>query len=334
MKASPFPRLGAVPRRWRAAAVGSVLATLAGLTVHAGSAGADSVNGQLSILGPGAVYTWGVPSHLVTLATTEAHTATFKLKVTDTGSMPAQFNVRMPFVGGAETQDLIAGGSSITDLAESLDGYYTPVIAPGSALALLLKLTPLTSTGDVEQAFGQVYLYSTGGTLINSEAAMAYVPVRSAGGADMYIRAGTQPFMGDARDGGFEVETAPTVTPPGGAKFLLRLANDSPAHTKATLHLEDVNGCLTVFPLHVLTKVGSTMVDVSAAVAGSGYTVDLASRSHRDFTVVVDVPGVSLSCTVGGDPSGEAVYYFHSSAPAPTGIWTDEEGLLVNAPTW
>ena len=135
------------------------VATVLALLGLAPAAEAANTAGRLQVKGPGSVYT--VNAATVSQATTPGTAATFSVKVLNTGTTVAQYNVKV-FADYRLTVAATTGSLNLTPLAVGPDGYFTAPIQPGAAQTIALKLTPAPGTPQTSLV-SYVQLFATDG---------------------------------------------------------------------------------------------------------------------------------------------------------------------------
>ncbi|KAA1419085.1 hypothetical protein F0U44_11535 [Nocardioides humilatus] len=244
---------------------------------------AEAVNldGRLQVKGPGSVYT--VSGATVSLATSPGKGVTFSLKVVNTGTSVAQYNVKV-FADSHLTVEATTGSLRLTPLAVGPDGYFTAPIEPGAAQTIALKTTPIAGTTQTS-LLTQVFLYATNNTSNLSQVILdteIRAPKSSGNGYALYAHNGSQPFVGG--DVSAQIATAPALKLGQTASYKVRLKNDSASSTEIGLYLDNVASCNAYYSTTV--KAGS--VDVTAdAVSGHYVTPSLAPGKYKELTVAI-----------------------------------------------
>src|SRR5437868_7147803 len=133
--------------RFGASTLGVVALVAGSLFAVAAPAGAANLDGKLQIKGPGSAYTWAngdnvTSAHYVSLSVAAGSAATYSVKVVNTGSEVAQYNIKLPFSDPSLTIAVTSGSIIATPLALGPDGYYTSPIKPGAAQLITVKITP------------------------------------------------------------------------------------------------------------------------------------------------------------------------------------------------
>ncbi len=263
---------------------------LAAAVVTPGSATAASQNGVLQELGPSGSYSQGIG---VALPTTAGTQISFGLKVKNTGTDIAQYNLRV--VAPANATVILATGSIIeTTLAQGADGYFTTVIKAGAVETLSVKVKP--NAGIPQQSlFTYVDLYSTDGNHLDRTVLDTEIKAPAAGTSayDLFAHSGSQAPIGGPVD--FQTSNAAAIKPATAASFTVRLKNDSAVAGPIGLGYQRSSSACNQF-YTVSVKAGS--VDVTQqATAGHYLTASLKAAAYVDITVKVTlVAGAPAGC--------------------------------------
>jgi hypothetical protein len=212
-------------------------------------------------------------------------TASFQVRVTNTGSTLDQLVVRATYFDNFTAPMVVTQGSSdITALVNSSAGYVTPGLAPGQSVVLtaVRHVDPDTMPGAA--SFDQVLfsLFSrSGGSSLGTATAIVFSPVTSVGpsSSDLFVKSGLRQFAPKGA-----VSDAPTKG--ASATFTLRLQNDGTTPNAVALKSLYPNLCQWIYVIKNGYK------DVTAAVAAGTYvTPILKPGTHHDLTVKVTNTG-------------------------------------------
>jgi len=299
--------LKASTRRLLAGLVATAVCAVA--TIVAGAAPAYAASsGYLLIKGTGSLYTansvvnqGGIPG---------GDARVFSVKLVNTGPTSQQFKVTVSNSNAGMTTTLLRGSTVLPK------PYYTAPVAPGGNLVLTLK---------VQVAAGQPqgeYFATVG--LVDPETGTAldyvYADVNATyqtgnTSHDLFLKTGTQPFVGGSFNTQFESASAIRVG--STATFVLRMQNDS--GTPGPITLQGFGGsCGAAFA--VVVKQGTS--DVTAAVnAGTYSTGVLAPGAKKELKVTVKLVSAT-TCTSD---------YFYFKASSSSGYAGDSAHVLVAA---
>jgi hypothetical protein len=270
--------------RRRLLAITGTVGALLGALLVASPSSAASHSGALLVKGPGSVYSGS--GALVSEAVSAGATDKFELKVVNTGTTPAQYNVKVVQSGTPADVSLYTGTLVLTPFSSSPDGYYTAPIAPGKSLALVLKVAvPAGTPQGTTQV--TVALYSTDGLPLGFVQAQTNVkaPTYGTTATDVFVRQGSQPYVGGSLDS--QIATSPAVDVGGSAVFSVKLQNDGPVPASVRGYAVPVSECATF----TITD-GTT--DVTAAMAGNLYaTPVLDVHASKAFKVTITRTGAA-----------------------------------------
>lgn len=287
--------LHATSRRGRAMSIFATLAVVAAaLVAVAPSASAAALGGRLRIHGPGSLYAGSQQTVSVTVAAGAA--AAFSLQVVNTGTAPAQFNLKMNQFGSPGVLAAAAGSVNITPAVLGPDGYYTALLSPGAAQTISLKITMPKDQGQV-QGFVYSQLLATDNTMLDWDSAFAEIkaPTKGTTATDVFAKNGGQPYVGGSVDGQFT--TAPAMKTTASAAFAVRLQNDSTAPAAIGFAILAASmGCNGAFPVTV--KDGTNDI-TGIALIGNYVTPTLAPGAHHDLTVTIKYTNDGSGCTQG-----------------------------------
>lgn len=272
------------PRNSRPHIIGRILvplATVVALLMAAPAADAAVTAGTLQVKGPGSVYT--VNGAIVSQATSPGAAATFSVRVVNTGTVEAQYNVKV-FADSRLTVVATTGSLNLTHLSTGPDGYFTAPIQPGAAQTITLKLTPAAGTPQTSlNTF--VQLWATNNTTNLAQVTLdteIAAPASSGSGYALYARNGSQKYIGGAVSD--QIATAPALKLGQTAAYKVRLKNDSAAPTQIGLFLDNVSSCGAYYT----TTVKAGTLDVTADAASGHYvTPTLAPGQFKELMVSI-----------------------------------------------
>ncbi|KAA1418794.1 hypothetical protein F0U44_09900 [Nocardioides humilatus] len=262
---------------------------LVGLPAAPASAADDSA--RILIKGKGSRFTASsnpsVPAAIAT-AIPRSKPVKYTARVLNTGDDPARFKVDLftdPLFIPA-TQTVKVGKVDITAEFEDSGVYTTPILAPGDYVELDLRVTPdpdfvpdnpnysLVLTGLLVYSTDSEYL--TGGALYT----MLKAPAHGTSGAEIYVRQGSQPYVGGEILGGFAM--SPVVSAGGSASFKAKFQNDT-AETQQIIGDIDV---LAVDCTELTAKRGSADV-TEVLMEGDYVTEELAPGKSETIKIVL-----------------------------------------------
>ncbi|KRA31372.1 hypothetical protein ASD81_18205 [Nocardioides sp. Root614] len=275
----------AVPVSFRPGATGARTATLRIADNAAGSphqvslTGSGVGAGRMDLRGPGTVYTTGNGTKVTLGVTGPNVAATYRVKVTNTGSTASTYEFNLVKSGAPANAGVFTTGN-VALPTNGTGNQFTASIAPGAFIEYLVKVTPTTpgqniSTVAVRLLAPNGAVQDTGITETNVKA-----PATGTDGYGLFATANAQPYIGGSVNG--QSITANTVALNGSAAFTVRLRNDGTTAHPITLKLTGTaENCWT-------SKVTVAGVDVTAAAYGSGYvTPSMAIKTQKDVVVTV-----------------------------------------------
>lgn len=254
----------------------------------ASPAGAATYSGHLDLKGPGSLYTSGPGTEVAVAVKSTSGTATYALRVVNTGYEVTQFNLRIPQVYG--TANLYSGSLLLTPMSSGPDGYWTAPIAPGKYQALVLKVTTPSSYPPSQPT--TVELRSANGTLLETDTVATQVASPPYGyGPTVFAHQGSQPVVGGpvATD---EIASSPALSGGQSTTFKVTLTNygPTPEPLGATL-APTYPSCLAV-----TVKDGTTDVTQRVLYLGTYRTPVLAANASRSLTVTVKRAQATPQC--------------------------------------
>lgn len=277
-------RIRALPAR-RAVAGGAALALVAALTTAVGAqeAGAVSFAGRLSGHGVGSVF--ASSGQLLTQSIASAGTATYTFNVTNTGSVPAQYLVRVSHSGNALVT-VKTGSVDVTYSAMS-DGWYTNVIPAGKLIPFTVAFKVPVGSPPYEDD-GTISLNTTSGSQLSGMYTATYIKalLKGSSGADIFVKGTNGQFVG----GPSYAQVACSTVLKAGTKtaFTIQLQNDSTAPSQIVFSIYDAQGNRPVFPLKVVYGTS----DQTSTVFGSAWVSPvLKPGAHVTLTVTASNTG-------------------------------------------
>jgi hypothetical protein len=265
--------LKASTRRLFAGLVATTVCAVA--TIVAGAAPAYAApSGYVLIKGTGSLYT---ANYLVNQGGVPGGDArTFSFKFVNTGATSQQFKVTVTDYGTAMTTTLLRGSTVLPK------PYYTAPIAPGGNLVLTLKVQVAAGQpqGEYDALVGLVDP-ETNSTI--DSAVAAYNATYQAGSSshDLFLKTGTQPFVGGSF--GPQYESASAIKVGSTATFVLRMQNNS--GTPEAITLTGYPGTCGV-GYSVVVKQGTATV-TSAVYAGTYNSGILAPGAKKELKVTI-----------------------------------------------
>ena len=269
-------------RRLFAGIVATAVCTVATIVASVAPAYA-APSGYLLMKGTGSVYT---ANSIVNQGGVPGTARSFAFKIVNTGSTSQQFKVAVASSGpGGMTSSLLLGSAVLPT------PYYTAPLAPGASLVLTLKVS-VAAGAPQGQYTATVYLNDpeTNSFLDYAIADVNATYQTGNTGHDLFLKTGTQPFVG----GSFspQYETASTLKVGTTALFTLRLQNNSGSPGAITLQ-GNPNSCGSAFT--VVVKQGTT--SVTAAVAAGTYSTGvLAPGAKKELKVSIKLVSAT-TCT-------------------------------------
>lgn len=265
---------------------------LVGPLLVASPGSAASQAGTLQIRGPGTLYSGdGV---FVTEAVSPGTADKFELRVLNTGTSLAQYNIKVETGGLPAATNLYAGSLVLTPLSSGPDGYYTAPIAAGKYQALVLKITiPVGSPQG--SSYARVHLFSTDGNALATVSAETELkaPTKGTTSHDLFVKNGSQPYIGGSIT---QTSTSPALKLGDSTVFTVKAQNDGPVTAVSQLYYHALttgpnpidNKCVTV-----TIKLGT--VDVTDTFKNSAYSAALAPGASLTFKVTMTRTG-SAGC--------------------------------------
>jgi hypothetical protein len=286
-----------------AALLATVLCAVAALVAAAAPANA-AASGYLLMKGTGSVYTanpivnqGGIPG---------GDPKSFAFKIVNNGSTRQQFKVTVSnYIPGSMTSSLLLGSTALPT------PYYTAPLAPGASLVLTLKVSVVAGAPQGEYSAALTLNDPETGTQLDIATADVNATYQTGNtGHDLFLKTGTQPFVGGSY--GPQFETATTLKVGTTALFTLRLQNNSGSPGAITLQSFG-NSCGAAFS--AVVKVGTT--NVTAAVAAGTYSTGvLAPGAKKELKVSIKLVSAT-TCTAdyflyqSTGPGGSSFEYAH-----------------------
>jgi len=276
----------------------ALLLLIAGLLLTP-PAEAASHDGALRIRGPGIYYSGSATAVETTVAA--GSTSTFDVKVVNTGTTSAQFNLQVLLSGTIPGSARLSGGLfGLFPLVAGPDGYPTGSIAAGQSLALKLKVT-IPSASPQGSVFASVHLMSTDGTYLDQVTGLTEVkaPTYGTTAFDLFLKNASQSsFIGGSLNG--QVAGSAALQLGSSTTFDIRLQNDGTAPARIRGHLDPEGPCATF-----TVKDGFT--DVTASMVAATYlTPVLAVHAYKSLKVVVKRTSLT-GCTLWDQAVVEAI---------------------------
>ena len=261
-----------------------VTALCAAATVVASAAPANAAaSGYLLMKGTGSVYT---SNEIVNQGGIPGGTAkVFGFRIVNTGSASQQFKVTLPTYGAGTTATLLLGSTVLPK------PYYTAPIAPGGTLSFTVKVSVPAGAPQGEYIASFELRDPETNAVVDTASADVNATYQTGNtGHDLFLKTGTQPFVGGGTVTQFE--TASPLKVGSSALFTLRLQNDSGSPRAITLASLPLS-CASDFT--VVVKQGTT--NVTAAVANGTYSTGvLAPGARKELKVTVKMVAAS-ACT-------------------------------------
>lgn len=175
---------------------------------------------------------------IVTRTVSVGQTAAFSLKVVNTGSVTASYNVNISYADSRIAYHLLAGFTDVTAAANSPAGYVTPSLAPGKSKQLTLKIiTPADATPFDEYAVATT-LGNAGSNFGTTEELVNIATSKGTTDDDVFVSTSGQKTT-CACGGAFVIVSSATVAAQKQATFKLKLANDSASAVTYVVGLTD-----------------------------------------------------------------------------------------------
>jgi hypothetical protein len=275
-------------RRRRPIVVGLVALLLVVLsTMLSQPAGAVNYDGRLQLKGTGSNFTGS--GHVAALVVSAGGTATYSLKVVNTGADLAQYSLKV-YSDQSAGLSVHSSSSDITALTSSYDGYVTAPIAAGKSVTYTVKVTaaPGTAQSTVRTFAGLSSVSADGSHYFQLDSEQMYTEVKApaAGTAadDLFVKGGSQPYVGGSVSG--QTAAGPALKVGQSASYTLHLKNDGTAPGTIALHLDNPAdlGCAAFYT--TVIKDGSKIV-TAAVLAGTYVTPTLKVGAAKDLTVTV-----------------------------------------------
>lgn len=273
----------------------SVVISMLCATVGVGSAdraSAASFDALLEIRGPGSTYAG--PGGYGSLVVGAGDTATYLIKVVNTGSATSQYRIQNFFFNNPAVTKMTLGTTDVTSLVGSSDGVFTPPIPANESVTYKLRVT-LPDDSPRGSALIETRLFTTEGTQLHGVFANTFLeaPKKGTTSWDLFARAGSDQFVGGSI--GEQAFAAPIRAGRTGS-FTLRLQNDGTSPSTIGLKIAYSATCTNAFPMTV--KDGAK--DVTAlTTAGTYVTPSLAAGRHRNLRVSFTKGPLNFLCPIG-----------------------------------
>ena len=275
--------LGISTRRLSTVLAAAALATVATLVAAPPPAHA-AASGYLLMKGTGTLYTangvvnqGGIPG---------GDERSFSFKIVNTGAASQQFKVTAANSVPGVTASFLLGSASYAS------PYFTPHIAPGKSLVLTVRMH--LNDGVAQGEYPAVVTLRDPETNTALDAATADVNATYQVGNtnhDLFLKTGTQPFVGGSY--GTQFETANALKVGATATFVLRLQNNSGA--PGDIGLVDVPNLACAASFTLVVKQGAANV-TAAVLAGSYRTGVLGPGAKKELKVTIKQVAAS-ACT-------------------------------------
>ena len=291
-------------RRRVTAAIGTSIAAVVAALVVAIPPAHAAPSGYWLTKGAGSIYS---KNNIVNLGVVPGGTAkTFYYKIVNTAPTAESFKINMSAHNAAITAKLYKGTTAVPD------EYVTPAIAPGSNMAFKVKVTLAAGTPQGEYITQLDLSNPVGNALIDTVYADANATNQTGVERnDLFLKTGSQPFVGGSYSPQFETANALKVG--NTATFTLRLKNSGTSPAAIGLDDNPNTFCTSSFSLTI--KQGTQNV-TAAVLAGSYNTGTLAPGAKKELKVLVKLVSAA-SCenayfgfTASG-PDGSNLQYGH-----------------------
>jgi hypothetical protein len=272
------------------AVISMLLAAL--VVARADRASAASFDALLEIRGPGTTYAG--PGGTAGLVVGAGDTATYLVKVVNTGPGASQFKLQTLAFNNPAVTKMTLGTTDVTSIASNPEGLFTPPIGPGDSVTYKLRVT-LPDDAARGSALIETRIYTTLGTQFGSVKANTFLeaPAQGTTSWDLLARAGSDQFVGGSI--GEQAFAAPIKTGRTAA-FRLRLQNDGSLPSTIGLKIDYSPECMSAFPMTV--KDGAKNV-TAATTAGTYATPSLVAGRHRDLRVTFTRGPLHPLCPIG-----------------------------------
>ncbi|MDT4937422.1 MAG: hypothetical protein QOG80_1093 [Pseudonocardiales bacterium] len=273
------------------------LAVAAGVVGWPSAAGAASTSGVLRIHAAGSVYAGS--NALIAQPTAPGAVATYTIEVVNRGSSLAQFNIQLANPDGM-TVTLASGSVFTTPLADSPDGYFTKVLAPGKAEVLTLRATTPASAAKHDEFFGIVQLNSTDYQPLDAVEWISTVKATAGAAANDIVTAtaGSAAVVAEPGSAASTIMTAEPIKSTATAIYSVKLQNDGPVAAQIHATLSRAGACPT--PYQLTAKVGSVNV-TSLLLAGTFTTPLLAHGKSTALTISIRSGNPAAGCMLEED---------------------------------
>ena len=269
-----------ISRRLGATAI--MLGVVAAAVVAVRPVGADTLTGDLQIKGVGSYFT---EAPTVNLGVAPGKTVLFSVRVVNTGTQTTQYKVVLTGAAGDVTSKLYLGATLVPS-----GTFFTPLLAPGKNVVLTVKVTPAATSAQLTYVDTVSLSDPIDGTPFDSANLVSNVaaPAHGVLDSDLFLKTGTQPYVGSPVSG--QVETAGAVKVGTTVTFNVRLQNDVDFTTITTL-----NATVDCSASWAVTFKAGTK-NITAAVLGPGYQVIITNGTHVDLVLTVKLVAVQ-PCT-------------------------------------
>lgn len=268
------------------------------LSVHDSAAGSPhtvALNGtgvsvgDLQVRGPGSVFTTG-QGNLVTLAVSSGGTATYRIKVINTGAVARGFEIELT-ENQADSIPKVTTSTGAALPTNQAGNYVTKSLAPGGSIIYLVKVKN-NAPGQVISGV-DVHLLAGNGAEFDFVRTETNVKAPSAGtdGFGLFAKAGSQPFIGGSVND--QTTTAASVALGNSTKYTVKLRNDGATAGSMIYRMSaPANACWT---MKATIKVGTQTVDITADATGNGFQTKVLPVGGS-MLVTISVKRVSAGC--------------------------------------
>lgn len=269
-------------RRTLSVLTATAIAGAAAVTLGAAPAHA-AATGDLLMKGTGTPYT---QNHVVYLGVVPGTTKSFSYKIVNAGGVSQRYEVTTQTFGAGYTARLSKGYTVLPST------YQTDPVAPGGSLVLTLKVT--VASGQPQAEYRTLVSLKDPTTHATLDSAYAAAVVTYQAGTtehDLFLKSGSQPYVGGAVSN--QVESSNALKVGQTATFKLRVQNDSSEQADVFLFRDSGVYC----PNNFVVRIKDGIRDMTTSVESGEYGVSLAPGGKKDLTVTIKLVTVVNSCT-------------------------------------